>query len=431
MHAGLIMICLMALYAQAASTPSVVTLHAQDVSHSAASVRIALVKIRGAHNKVALDIDDIMQRISDNFIRTNLIDSYIEHECGEPPHTAQEIARFAEKGYDFVVFFQVASDGSALRSWLYDAAETTMISGTRWSIRPTHEMWANAIADDVWRRIMGLPSSFGTEIVYVKKERRGKRDQRDTLCTVSWRGGQQKNLCCRSTAIIAPSWYTLSSGKQSILFSEITPLNVRLMCWDSSSQDVRSIHLLQDDGMVVGVSQHPEGDSFVYCHSGSLWRYEKDAARGKYGYRKYDDPDGPCVAPTMLRNGDVIYGAGGKIKRLLYVTGTSIVITAEGYCVAPSCNEDAGIIVYSRRMKGIMQLWVFDMVRHEHRQISKGNGDKVDPSISSCGNFVAFCHEHKSKCSVCVLNITTGESYQVSPSTDYCVYPCWSSSAIR
>jgi hypothetical protein len=425
-HIIMSLVCVLYGGVIAACEPCVMV-RSEDAVKSGASVRVVIVPVRNDGETVrVIDVHEVMRCIEDNFNHTGLINCHVEHTYADRPHTQQDISRLAQQGYDFALFLQSTPDGSAIRTWIYDTAAVQMITGTRWGKRSNTQVWSDVIADDFWRRVMGGPSSFGTEIVYVKKERRGKRDQHDTLCTVPWTKGASVALCTRPTALIAPSWYIRSDGKQSILFSEVTLLSVRLMCCDRMSHTVRHIQLPHDDGMVVGVAQHPGEDSFVYCHSGSLWRFEKDTLRGKQIYRKYEDSDGPCVAPTVLRNGDVIYGVGGKIKRWVRATNSALVITAEGYCVAPSCHEDLGVIVYSRRVKGIMQLWVYDMIRQSHRQVSKGNGDKIDPSISPCGNFVAFCHEKNAKCSICVLNMITGEQYQVSPANDYAVYPAWS-----
>jgi len=341
------------------------------------------------------------------------------------PHEAEQIHRWSKDGYDFAIYVQMVDDTAALRWWLYDTAEVAMIAGTRFQRRPSIHQWAQTLASAFWLQVMGGPSSFGSEIVYVKKNSRGKKHCQDTICSLQWDTGEIKSLINRSTSVIAPAWYIMPSNDRAILFSEIKPTHVGLMMLHQGK--VSSVSLPQgNEGTIVGVAQHPDHDTFVYCHSGNLWRYEKDTVREKVLYRKFADTDGPSICPTMLRNGDIIYGAGNKIKRWEKATNTVTVVGTNGYCIAPTCHEDMGIIVYSKRTQGVMQLWLYDMVRNVNQQLTHGLGDKTDPSISPCGNLVAFCHEKRAGSVICVLNIVTEEIQSLTPTNQYCAYPAWS-----
>lgn len=241
---------------------------------------------------------------------------------------------------------------------------------------------------------------------------------------VDWDGKRRQTILIAPKILISPAWKFDGSV---IFYSEFTNNNVRLM-----ATDLRGVSwpVIDHDGTTVGMSSVPDLKEVVYCHSGSIWKYGYNRATktGHHGVLIKDG--GTCASPTLVANGDVIYCASGKIKRWSQATGISTELVSKGYSVGPSYHAPSRRVVYSHKLNGTMQLFLYDMHLQKSRQLTFDKENKLDPSWSPCGVYVVYCGQEGKMSIIKVVNTITGTTYQVSPEGEYCTCPSWSPNAM-
>lgn len=336
------------------------------------------------------------------------------------PHTKQELETYYAAGYQFVVFLGMSDDGATIIGRLYDALDTSMMQGKKWQRREPLSLWAHKISQDLWEQLMGNPGSFASHIVYVKRIKGKTGKQATQLCLTHWDGSNEKVLARSGSILVAPSW---KSDGDVIFCSQFTNRNVRLIATDIAG---KSWIVLDRDGTTMGASSLAGCPDVVYCHSGEIWKCSYDP-RTKRSTHTLVVRDGTmCASPTLLAGGDIIYCAGGRIKHWRAKEGKSSLITEQGYCVGPAYHGPTNRVVYSQKVGKTMQLCIKDLRTGVTRQVTSGEGDKIDASWSPCGTYLVYCLAQGKISEIFLLNTIASEQRRISAAGDYCSCPAWS-----
>lgn len=348
---------------------------------------------------------------------------------GEAPKRTEDIAQQLEKGYPFAWYLSMHDDEAEVHSRLYNTLDVAMVQGKKWKKRDDIPLWAHHMAHAAWKEIMGTESSFLSSIVYVTKDYNRAKKVKSQLVVTAWDGTSPRVMITRPTHVLAPCWLIAEKIDEKaedamVIFSEFTPVNVRLMKVKASGHGVAEV-VFNQQGTTVGVSPH-SSETIVYCRSGVIWRCTYDPESHTSTHTPVIREKEPCACPIALHNGDIIYCSQGKIKRWHGADGTKEVICKDGFCTSPAFHEERNILIFSRRVKGHFQLICKDLNTGLERQITQGTGNKIDPSISPCGFFVAYTLEQGKKSRICILNVLNNVSQEISPASDYCMCPSWS-----
>jgi len=341
---------------------------------------------------------------------------------GKLPTTKKEVEEFYKEGYPFVVF--LSYEKNSIEGRLYDALDIAMMKGKRWQHNET-DGWgvvAHTIAQDIWMELMGCKGSFLTKIAYVKKDKRRYSTQSTSLCLVDWDGKNPQVILSSKKIMVAPCW-----NKQAVnpvlFFSEFTNKNVRLM---ATNLQGNRWPVIDTEGTLVGICNGKTNHEVVYGKSGDIWTCSYDVQTKKCCHTLLIRESGMCACPTRLPNGNILYCSRGKLKMRDAITGKSTVLPCSGHCTAPAYHEPSQKVVFSKKINGIMQLCIYDIKKQIERQMTDTIGDKIDPTWSPCGSYIAFCYTQGIRSEICVYNVITGEQYRVSPENESCAYPAWS-----
>ncbi|MCL5436382.1 MAG: hypothetical protein M1549_00700 [Candidatus Dependentiae bacterium] len=337
----------------------------------------------------------------------------------ELPTKKAEVTHLFDAGFDAAVFINFTSSDQPIEWRLYDTKPGEMVCGRRCASSGYLKEAAYAIAARIMRELMAQEPPFLTQIAFIERDRPHRRS---LLCLTDFDGESCQVLFLSPRIMVAPTW-----GKDPknplILLSEFTPSNVRFVGVDMVGNKYTVMDL---DGTSVGLSYSPLSEDVAYCRSGVIWGYHFDATTKKAEHRVLIDEGGLCAFPTLLGSGDIIYGSRGKIKLWDAAMQKAKVLVGEGYNVAPAYSGAQQKIVYSSRVRGTMQLFEYDMQTGKKRQLTCDRGNKVDPSWSPCGNYIAFCWELGRESRIAILNCERGGYRYVTPKTRSCAFPSWS-----
>lgn len=394
-------------------------------SHAELRLQIQRADKKAAKTAIALVVtqqqevlQQVAQRIQKDFEKSGQCSVTMHYAA--LPQKKHDIENYYAVGYQFVLFLDLTDGGNSITGRLYDALDSMMLEGKKWQRREPLIAWADKIARDMWYRLMNNNGSFGSQIAYVKRTKNQRGQQVTQLCIRKWDDAQERVLLSNTSILVAPAW---KCDGELIFCSQFTRRNVRLIAVDLSGA---SWVALDRDGTTVGATSALGSSDVVYCHSGEIWKCSYEPKRKRSLHTLLVRDNGMCASPLLLATGGIIYCAGGKIKQWDPHSGTSTVLTEQGYCAGPTYHAPTHRVAFSKKIDKTMQLCVLDIKTGHLTPLTFDDGDKIDSSWSPCGSYLAYCFTKGKVSEIRVLNCITGVQTRISPEKEFCSCPAWS-----
>jgi hypothetical protein len=361
-----------------------------------------------------------------SFVRNNL-----EHSCqfaitlrmvGDVS-TKKDIFPFFQEGYSLVVFLSESEDAASFEWRLYDASQGEMIKGkkcTKFGNDPTD--WALCLTRSLWHELMNTSGPFTSKLAYIQKVPCIDGSFMSKIWICDYNGDRKRMIFSNSRISIAPYWGK-TEGDPFIIFSEFMPSNVRLVAVDL--QGHKRV-VFDRDGTCVGVAYNGSDADIIYGKSGGIWQYNFDPVSKMGTHVRIISEQEPCACPCWDEYGNIIYCCQGKIKIFQKDSKKSRFLTQDSYCVGPDYNIASKMLVYCKKIQGIMQLFTYNSITKKHRQLTFDGGDKTDPRWSMCGTMIAYCWHQPGVRRIATISLATGERMIITPVEQDCCYPAWS-----
>jgi Tol biopolymer transport system component len=354
----------------------------------------------------------------------------------QKPRLKREIQALFEKGFDWVIFVSQTDDKKGYEWRLYDPTDAEMVKGQR--VYPRSKLTREAgyaIADHLWPCLCNDQGSFMSKIAYIKRGKDHHKKPTSSIYVCDYDGSHKQVLQSQKGIYVGTYWHR-SSYNPSLLCSEFTKFNVRLV---SFNMDAYKRVVLSVDGTCVGISLSEHSQEALYCRSGDIWHYGYNSKLKKSVHTRLIKHAGKNSDPILLPSGDIIYcsddpllhtqGARSKGAKICYydnIKKSTRVLTPDGYCVSPCYNTLKKRLIYSRKSNGYMQLYMYDLQSDKHTQLTHGKGNKTDSCLSPCGQYVVFCYDDGLSSRIAVYYIPTKKMWFITPKNEECVYPSWS-----
>ena len=336
---------------------------------------------------------------------------------------AQTLAQALQDDVAAVLFVQAGHHNQARGiEWrLYEPLGNSMLAGKKVVATTVNDI-ARHCAADVYETLLGQQPSFFSYIAVCKKVPCRGRKMASHMVLVDPFTGQAETMVTGNRLLAAPSWMVFND-KPCLIYSELTPSNVRFVGADF---DGKRWPILDVDGTCAGSVQDPTTGDIFYCRSGSLWRYRFNAAASQGVHQRIMANRKVSSCPSIGADGSLVFSYGTLLKRYDLNTQAVHDIVLSGPATAPAASAADDAIVFSRRARGGMQLFLTDSTGKKTTQLTHDDGDKIDPTFSPCGNFIAFIRVRDRAEQLCFYNRVTGGYRVITEPRDHYSYPCWS-----
>lgn len=379
------------------------------------------------------ELTDIAQLLAKNLQRSGQFKVTVKGF--EVPATQTELDKMLDKAYPLEIF--LSKEGDKHIAWrLYDVHDAQLIKGMKYAKRGRFlHGYADNLADELWPVLTKQAGSFSTKIAYVKRKKAAAKRERSVICVVHSDGSHEQELIKKMGTYVSLYWHH-DRTNPSLFCSEFTRFNVRLI---SCNFQGRKKVVLNVPGTCVGISVSHDNNKAVYCRSGVIWKYWYNHAEQRSEHAVLIKNEGKNVSPTLLDNGDVVFcsdarklkkgfpqAIGPQICRYHAADGSITLLTKEGYCVGPSYCPLTQKIGYSKKVKGVMQLFVYDCRTQTHQQITSDPGQKIDCCWSPCGNYLVYCVQQGAESRIALIHVAMRKRTYITPAGEYCTCPSWS-----
>ncbi len=292
------------------------------------------------------------------------------------------------------------------------------------------------IADDLMPTLTGDTGPMLSTLAYCKQ----LSNNHKVVCIADYACRLEKPVVTARTINIAPAWHTKAPG---LCYSQFTRTNSRLMFVDLTTNKHNIV--CSYDGLNMQPSFSEDGSQAALCLSGKgnseIYLYDQAFCKtlGKKTFKQLTDNKGNNVSPCLLDAGDLVFCSDFQtgspqiyLKKTL--TGDVIRLTSgKGYCASPNYNPATKQLVYTRYATGAFQLWSMDLSsehRHE-KQLTFNAGDKLEPSWSACGKYVAFTYAKydgklkKRMSQIAILNTQSSNIRILTTTPELKSFPSW------
>ena len=92
---------------------------------------------------------------------------------------------------------------------------------------------------------------------------------------------------------------------------------------------------------------------------------------------------------------------------------------------APAWSPDGTKIAYCAITQGVRQIWVYDLIRREERQVTQGPGNKENPSWAPNSLHLVFNSSDAGACELYLINLNQADAVQISSGAGEKHFPCW------
>jgi len=295
---------------------------------------------------------------------------------------------------------------------------------------------AHKISDELMPLLTGQKGPMLSTLAYCKQ----LSPRRKVVCISDFACMLERTIIANNSINVAPAWH---SQAPMFFYSEFTRSNSRLMSFDLHKHQRKVV--CSYDGLNMQPSFSPDGTRAVLCLSSKgnteIYLYDQKQCNKlkKRVFTQLTDNHGNNVSPCYLPNGDVIFCSDFKtpfpqIYRLDPTTHkTQRLTNGHGYCAAPAYCASNNSIAYTRYVHGSFQLFYINLNEptRKERQLTTCRGDKVEPTWSDCGKYLAFTYSFIDKKTkkfsnqIAVLNTQSGKIRVLTKSKEPKSYPTW------
>ncbi len=292
------------------------------------------------------------------------------------------------------------------------------------------------LSDELMPLLSGNKGPMLSTLAYCKQ----LSPRHKVVCVADYACKIEKTVVPTKTINVAPAWHT---HVPCLFYSQFSRSNSRLMSLDLKTRQPKVI--CSYDGLNMQPSFSPDGTKAVLCLSGKgnaeIYLYDQILCNKlkRRVFKPLTNNKGNNVSPCYLPDGNVIFCSDYQTKfPQIYMMDmktkkTHRLTNGRGYCAAPSYCAKTKSIVYTRYIKGNFQLFTMSLQdpNHKERQLTITAGDKLDPSYSECGQYVAFTYTFLDKKSqkmsnqIAVFNQISGKIRVLTSTKEPKSFPAW------
>ncbi|RTL07111.1 hypothetical protein EKK58_02955 [Candidatus Dependentiae bacterium] len=329
------------------------------------------------------------------------------------------------KQYPFGIF--MLDKPTKIDVYIIDLSTNKTLVGKRIFKHENERRLGHTIADLIIESLTGSPGFFSTYIAYTKEVLTPKNPYIATkqLCIAEYDGSHETVLVEKPGLIFGLRW---DPAIPRIFYSQHTKTNIQLRMVNLS----KKIHTVADnDGITMLPTFMPNQGIIVAATNNNkfsqLYEYTLQ------GITQLTFFEGNSTAPSFSAGDTMLYFCSDFKNNSPHIFGWNmkngienvIELTPEGYCTCPVINSTGNVLVYTKLVKGYMQIFLYDIQTKMHRQMTFDQTNKESCSWSPCNTYLLYCAtKHDSQ--IIQLNIITGTKKTITPTKYRCSYPAWS-----
>jgi tol-pal system beta propeller repeat protein TolB len=311
--------------------------------------------------------------------------------------TTKKIAEIPSKklfkqGTSLLIFCDYQGDAKVKIAIKDTSSDTTVFDHTVALERKKLVYQAHSLAERVLLSLTGDKGVCLSTLAYCKR----LSPRQSVLCISDYACKQRRRLSLGQTVCLAPRWH-----KDELFYSQLTKVNNRLMVYNTHTKQHKVAESFPGLNMQPSFSQN--GKKVVVCFSGGqgnsdLYLYNQAVCSRlkRRAYQRLTWNKAHNVSPSMLPDGNIVFCSdfqtgNPQVYHMDVASKDMTRLTSGlGYAADPDYCEKTGMIVYTRSVNKVLQLFTISLDDQEERQVTFGQWSKREPCWSKDGRYVVF-----------------------------------------
>lgn len=301
------------------------------------------------------------------------------------------------------------------------------------------------LADILFKTMFGKEGIASTRFLYTVKTKQGKNSWSSEVFEADYDGENVRQVTFDSGYSITPVYIPPKPGNASGSFFFVSYKTGQPKIYYQSLNGTSSpyrVTSLRGNQLMPAISSQRDKLAFISDVTGNpdlfMQPFNPDTGPIDKPYQAFAahlatqgsptfSPDGSKIAFVSNKDGAPrIYmmdvpGPGTSLKEIK----TTLITKHNKESTAPAWSPDGTKIAYCAITKGVRQIWVYDLLKREERQLTQGSGNKENPTWAPNSLHLIFNSSDANACELYLINLNQTDAIQISKGFGEKRFPCW------
>lgn len=367
-------------------------------------VPIYLVPLKNSHPGLNEDYIHQLERILRFDLENNGMTEVVARDSTFDPLIARKnytSKQWKEKGVEYIVSVELNEEGikplvaSVIGEWTKDSSPYPLNGNLNHDRKEMH-----AIADSIHKVLFGKEGIARSKVLYTIRNRiPGKKEWTSEVWEADYDGGNPRPIITNLGYCVTPQYAPPAPGKHpgSLLFVSYQNGQPKIYIGSLKNGEASRLSYLGGNQLMPTLSFQRNQVAFISDRPGNpdLFIQGFDPEKGAVGKPRQIfaaplasqgtptfSPDGKKVAFVSNKDGSPrvymikVPPIGARLKDIK----PELITKFRRGCTAPAWSPDGKKIAYCARMKGVRQIFVYDLQTKKEIQLTKGRDNAENPT---------------------------------------------------